>query len=79
MIDGCLALNLPSDYKYERNLGDGRDVQHIRDGTSLTRLFELAKTMTSPVESLQWLINWQQFNLMISNYDSHGKKRLAVF
>ena len=31
VIDGCQALNLPRDYKYERNLGDGRDVKHIRD------------------------------------------------
>jgi len=22
---------------------------------------------------MQWLINWQLFNLLISNYDSHGK------
>ena len=78
VIDGCQALNLPRDYKYERNLGDGRDVRHIRDGASLPRLFELAHTMTSPVESLQWLINWQLFNLMISNYDSHGKN-VSVF
>lgn len=79
VIDGCQALNLPRDYKYERNLGDGRDVQHIRDGASLPRLFELAKTMASPVESLQWLINWQLFNLMISNYDSHGKNVSLFF
>ncbi|MBD1390131.1 HipA domain-containing protein [Neiella sp. HB171785] len=79
VIDGCQALNLPRDYKYERNLGDGRDVQHIRDGASLPRLFQLAKTMTSPVESLQWLINWQLFNLLISNYDSHGKNVSLFF
>ncbi|MFC3122546.1 HipA domain-containing protein [Agaribacter flavus] len=79
VIDGCRALNLPRDYKYERNLGDGRDVQHIRDGASLPRLFELAKTMASPVESLQWLINWQLFNLMIGNYDSHGKNVSLFF
>ncbi|WP_240650288.1 HipA domain-containing protein [Pseudoalteromonas rubra] len=79
VIDGCQALNLPRAHKYERNLGDGRDVQHIRDGASLPRLFELARTMTSPVESLQWLINWQLFNLMISNYDSHGKNVSLFF
>lgn len=78
IIDCCQALNLPRDYKYERNLGDGRDVQHIRDGASLPMLFELAKTTTSPVESMLWLILWQSFNLMISNYDSHGKN-LSLF
>lgn len=73
VIDGCQALNLPRDYKYERNLGDGRDVLHIRDGASLPKLVELCEQSSSPVQSKQWLINWQLFNLMISNYDSHGK------
>lgn len=79
VIDGCQALNLPRDYKYERNLGDGRDVQHIRDGASLQKLFQLCQRMSSPVESRQWLINWQLFNLMISNYDSHGKNVSLYF
>lgn len=79
IIDGCQALNLPRDYKYERNLGDGRDVQHIRDGASLPMLFELAKITASPVESMLWLIQWQSFNLMISNYDSHGKNVSLFF
>lgn len=79
VIDGCQALNLPRDYKYERNLGDGRDVKHIRDGASLERLFEFCRGMSSPVESTQWLINWQLFNLMINNYDSHGKNVSLFF
>ena len=73
VIDGCQALDLPRDYKYERNLGDGRDVRHIRDGASLEKLFAFCQTSSNPVENMQWLINWQLFNLMISNYDSHGK------
>jgi serine/threonine-protein kinase HipA len=79
VIDGCQALNLPRDYKYERNLGDGRDVKHIRDGASLEGLFEFCKSMSSPVESKQWLLTWQIFNLMISNYDSHGKNVSLFF
>lgn len=79
VIDGCQALNLPRDYKYERNLGDGRDVKHIRDGASLERLFEFCQGMSSPVQSTQWLINWQLFNLMINNYDSHGKNISLFF
>jgi serine/threonine-protein kinase HipA len=73
VIDGCQALNLSREHKYERNLGDGRDVLHIRDGASLPRLFGLCEQTSSPVQAMQWLINWQLFNLMISNYDSHGK------
>lgn len=79
VIDGCQALNLSREHKYERNLGDGRDVQHIRDGVSLQKLFEFCRSMSSPVESTQWLINWQLFNLMISNYDSHGKNVSLYF
>jgi len=29
--------------------------------------------MSSPAQSAQWLVNWQLFNLIINNYDSHGK------
>lgn len=73
VIDGCQALNLPRDYKYERNLGDGRDVKHIRDGASLEKLFNFCRQSSEPIANMQWLINWQLFNLLISNYDSHGK------
>jgi len=73
VIDGCQALNLPRDYKYERNLGDGRDVKHIREGASLEKLFNFCRQSSEPIANMQWLINWQLFNLLISNYDSHGK------
>ncbi|PCI61589.1 MAG: HipA domain protein [Gammaproteobacteria bacterium] len=78
VIDGCQALNLPREYKYEKNLGDGRDVKHIRDGASLESLFAFCKTVSSPAESTQWVLNWQLFNLMINNYDSHGKN-VSIF
>ncbi len=73
VIDGCQALNLPRDFKYERNFGDSRDVKHIRDGASLIKLFEFCQQTSAPVAAMQWLINWQLFNLMINNFDSHGK------
>ena len=73
IIDGCQALDLPRDNKYERNLGDGRDVKHIRDGASLEKLFNLCRNSNQPIKNMHWLINWQLFNLIINNYDSHGK------
>lgn len=79
VIDGCQALNLSREFKYERNLGDGRDVRHIRDGASLEKLFAFARSMSAPVESAQWLIRWQLFNLMINNFDSHGKNVSLYF
>lgn len=79
VIDACQVLGFPRDNKYERNLGEGRDVKHIRDGVSLQKLFAFCETMTSPVESALWLMKWQIFNLMISNYDSHGKNLSYFF
>jgi len=73
VIDGCQALNLPRDSKYERNLGDSRDVKHIREGASLEKLFSFCRQSSEPIANMQWLINWQLFNLLISNYDGHGK------
>jgi hypothetical protein len=37
--DGCQALGLAPAFKYERPYGEGRDVQHLREGASLPRLF----------------------------------------
>lgn len=73
LFDGCQAIDMPRDYKYERNLGDGRDVKHIKDGVSLEKLFRFCAQTSVPIESTRFLINWQLFNLMINNFDSHGK------
>ena len=73
LIDACQALDLPREYKYEKNFGDGRDVAHIRDGASLGKLFNFCRNTPTPAINIQWLLNWQLFNLMINNYDSHAK------
>lgn len=73
VIDGCQALNLPPEYKYERNFGSGRDVAHIREGASLAKLFELANQCTNPADTKNKMLDWILFNLLIYNYDAHGK------
>ena len=73
VIDGCQALNLPPEYKYERNFGSGRDVAHIRDGASLVKLFDFANQCTNPAETKRKMLDWVLFNLLINNYDAHGK------
>jgi serine/threonine-protein kinase HipA len=73
VIDGCQALNLPPEYKYERNFGSGSDVAHIRDGASLVKLFEFANQCTNPAETKSKMLDWVLFNLLINNYDAHGK------
>lgn len=73
MIDACQALNVPVSYKYERNLGSGRDVREIRDGVSFERLFSVvAYTVHKAVTRLA-LLRWALFNYLIGNADAHGK------
>ncbi len=73
VIDGCQSLNLPPEYKYERNFGGGRDVKHIRDGASYTKLFEFANLCINPVSTKNQMLDWALFNILIFNYDAHGK------
>ena len=73
IIDACQALNLPPEYKYERNFGSGRDVAHIRDGASLNKLFEFAEHCINPASTKMQLLDWTIFNCLVSNYDAHGK------
>lgn len=73
VIDGCQALNLPPEYKYERNFGSGRDVAHIREGASLVKLFDFTNQCMNPAETKSKMLDWILFNLLINNYDAHGK------
>lgn len=73
VIDGCQALNLPPEYKYERNFGSGRDVKHVREGASLLKLFNFAKNCANPAETKGKMLDWVLFNLLTNNYDAHGK------
>ncbi|GAB3025235.1 HipA domain-containing protein [Bowmanella dokdonensis] len=73
IIDGCQALDMPPEYKYEHNFGGGRDVRHIRDGASLVTLFSFAKQCAVPALTIQQMLDWMSFNLLIGNSDAHGK------
>jgi len=73
IIDGCQALNLPPEYKYEQNFGNGRDVAHIRDGVSLPMLFDFANQCINPAKTKQQILDWVLFNILIFNCDAHGK------
>ncbi len=73
IIDGCQALNLPPEYKYERNFGNGRDVAHIREGASYEKLFNFCNQCADPALTKQQILDWALFNTLIFNYDAHGK------
>ena len=73
IIDGCQALNLSPEYKYERNFGSGRDVKHIRDEASYAKLFDFANQCINPASTKDQMLDWALFNVLIFNYDAHGK------
>jgi serine/threonine-protein kinase HipA len=73
LIDGCQMLDLPPSYKYERNFGSGRDVQHVREGASFKKLFASAELCEVPAIAKLKLLDWAIFNLIIGNADAHGK------
>jgi serine/threonine-protein kinase HipA len=73
-IDGCQALGMGVSMKYERPYGDGRDVQHLRDGASLPKLFALMDHASSkPAADRLALLRWAIFQVLTGNTDAHGK------
>lgn len=73
VIDGCQALDLPVSMKYERNIGSGRDVAHIRDGASFARLHTLRPRLEHPAAGLRQMGFWSILTLLLGNSDAHGK------
>lgn len=73
VIDGCQALDMPVSAKYERNVGNGDDVQHIRDGVSFPRLMEVRQRLEKPAMGVQVLVLWAVTTLLLGNSDAHGK------
>lgn len=73
VIDGCQMLDISSSNKYERNFGSGRDVKHIQNGVSFSKLFKTADICEVPAKAKLEMLNWSMFNLIIGNSDAHGK------
>jgi serine/threonine-protein kinase HipA len=72
VIDGCQALDLPAAFKYERQFGHGRDVQHIRDGASFEKLLT-ALAFDNPILARVTILRWALLQLLLGNSDAHGK------
>lgn len=73
IIDACQACDLPLAYKYERNLGNGPEVRHIRDGVSFERLFGCADLTGNKAAARLAMLRWALFQFLIGNSDAHGK------
>jgi serine/threonine-protein kinase HipA len=73
VMDGCQALGLPVEAKYEQLYGNGKDVKHIRDGASLPQLFALQQLAPQPLAQRLKLLRWVIFQVLIGNTDAHAK------
>lgn len=73
VIDGCQLLSLAPSYKYERNFGSTRDVQHIRQGVSFEKLMQHETKLDIPLLYKKALLDWSLVNLCLGNSDAHGK------
>jgi len=73
IIDACQASDLPASYKYERNLGSGEHVRHVRDGVSFEVLFDRVEQTVNKAAARMTLLRWALFQFLIGNSDAHGK------
>ena len=73
IIDGCQAVDLSVAAKYERNMGNGKDVAHIRDGASFQKIFGVRTYLETPAVGIQRLVLWAVTTLLFGNSDAHGK------
>jgi serine/threonine-protein kinase HipA len=73
VIDGCQVTDLSVAAKYERNLGNGTDVAHIRDGVSFERLFAIRLYLEQPAIGVRRMTMWAVTTLLTGNSDAHGK------
>ncbi|MBB3196001.1 HipA domain-containing protein [Roseateles terrae] len=73
IIDACQASDLPESYKYERNLGGGEHVRHIREGVSFGMLFDRVEQTVNKAVARMTLVRWALFQFLIGNSDAHGK------
>jgi serine/threonine-protein kinase HipA len=73
VIDACQAADLPVDFKYERNFGDGEHVRHIREGVSFATLSGCVERSVNKAATRLTLLRWALFQFLIGNTDAHGK------
>jgi serine/threonine-protein kinase HipA len=73
VIDACQACDLPVSFKYERNIGNGEMVRHIRDGVSFEMLFARIDQTVNKAAARLHMLRWALFQFLIGNSDAHGK------
>ncbi len=67
-IDGCQALNLPPEQKYEEP-----HYAKAPPGATFAQLFQLHKLCSVPAAAQVQMLQWLLFNYLIGNSDAHAK------
>ncbi|MFM2276552.1 MAG: hypothetical protein RL211_2424 [Pseudomonadota bacterium] len=67
-IDGCQALNLPPEQKYEEP-----HYEHAPSGATLADLMGLSSLCNTPAAARIKLLQWVFFNYLVGNSDAHAK------
>ena len=70
IIDACQALDMPVTAKYEKSMGN---LAEYREGVSLPKLFSIIDLVPAKAKSTLGMLRWVLFQLLISNFDAHGK------
>lgn len=75
ILDACQALDRPVEHKYERNIGSGSDVAHIRDGVGFQALGALrtAGFLANTAIDVRQIARWGILTLLLGNSDAHAK------
>jgi serine/threonine-protein kinase HipA len=67
-IDGCQALNLPAQQKYEEP-----EYTYALPGADLADIYALAALCKTPALARTQILQWILFNYLIGNSDAHAK------
>jgi serine/threonine-protein kinase HipA len=67
-IDGCQALNLPPEQKYEEP-----HYATAPTGATFAQLFQLSSLCSVPASAQVQMLQWLLFNTLIGNSDAHAK------
>lgn len=73
IIDGCQALNVPPNFKYQRIVSVGPRKDDYLSPISVQNLSSFCLECRVPAKARLQLLQWILFNLLIGNTDSHGK------
>lgn len=66
-IDGCQALNLPPNLKYEQ------EHAYAPIGATLADIFDFSRLCNVPAQAQKQLLQWVLFNYLVGNTDAHAK------